>query len=103
MIQTYKSNLANFLHWAEHTPSNVFLKQPYGNQYTDYSYEESAIQVKKIASYFKKTLFTKHYSNLFDFKFCTIIDYHFNFILQGLICFDIFGIQQNCTFVAFIC
>lgn len=56
MIQTYKSNLANFLHWAEHTPSNVFLKQPYGNQYTDYTYEESAIQVKKIASYFKKTL-----------------------------------------------
>jgi long-subunit acyl-CoA synthetase (AMP-forming) len=56
VIQTYKSNLANFLHWAEHTPSNVFLKQPYGNQYTDYSYEESAIQVKKVASYFKKTL-----------------------------------------------
>lgn len=56
MIQTYQSNLANFLHWAEYTPSNVFLKQPYGNQYTDYSYEESAIQVKKVAAYFKNTL-----------------------------------------------
>ncbi len=56
MLQTYQSNLANFLHWSNHTPKNVFLKQPYGNDYTDFTYEESAIQVKKIASYFKKTL-----------------------------------------------
>ena len=58
MIQTYQSNLANFLHWAEYTPSNIFLKQPYGDRYTDYSYADSAIQVKKIAGYFKNTLET---------------------------------------------
>ena len=56
MIQTYQSNLANFLHWSIHTPANVFLKQPYGTEYKDYTYEESASQVKKIASYFKNTL-----------------------------------------------
>ena len=56
MLKTYQSNLSNFLHWAEFTPSNVFLKQPYGDQYTDYSYEDSAIQVKKIAGYFMNTL-----------------------------------------------
>ena len=56
MIQSYHSNLANFLHWSNQTPTNVFLKQPYKDVYTDFTYEESAIQVKKIASYFKQTL-----------------------------------------------
>lgn len=56
MLKTYQSNLSNFLHWAEYTPSNVFLKQPYGNLYTDYTYQESANQVKKIASFFRETL-----------------------------------------------
>ncbi len=56
MLKTYQSNLSNFLHWAEHTPSSVFLKQPYGNHYTDFTYQESENQVKKIASFFGKTL-----------------------------------------------
>jgi long-subunit acyl-CoA synthetase (AMP-forming) len=56
VLKTYQSNLSNFLHWAEYTPSNVFLKQPYGNLYTDYTYQESANQVKKIASFFRETL-----------------------------------------------
>jgi long-subunit acyl-CoA synthetase (AMP-forming) len=56
VLKTYQNNLSNFLHWAEYTPSNVFLKQPHGNLYTDYTYEESANQVKKIASFFRETL-----------------------------------------------
>lgn len=56
MIQTYQSNLANFLHWSNHTPLNIFLKQPIGQNYIDYSYQESAIQVKKIAAFFQQNL-----------------------------------------------
>jgi long-subunit acyl-CoA synthetase (AMP-forming) len=56
VLKTYQSNLSNFLHWAEYTPSSVFLKQPYGNQYTDFTYQESGNQVKKIASFFRETL-----------------------------------------------
>ncbi len=56
MIKTYESNLTNFLHWAEHTPSNIFLKQPQGAYFNDFTFQDSAIQVKKIASFFKKKL-----------------------------------------------
>ena len=56
MLKTYQSNLSNFLHWAEFTPTNVFLKQPYGDQYTDFTYQESANQIRKIASCFKEIL-----------------------------------------------
>lgn len=56
MLKTYQSNLSNFLHWAEYTSSSIFLKQPYGNQYTDFTYQESGNQVKKIASFFRETL-----------------------------------------------
>lgn len=56
MLNTYQNNLSNFLHWAKDTPSNIFLKQPYGDHYTDFTYQESANQVKKIASFFKETL-----------------------------------------------
>lgn len=56
MLKTYESNLSNFLHWTRYTPSNVFLKQPYGNHYTDFTFQESANQVKKIASFFRETL-----------------------------------------------
>lgn len=56
MLKTYQSNLSNFLHWAEYAPSSVFLKQPYGNHYTDFTYQESVNQVKKIASFFREAL-----------------------------------------------
>lgn len=56
MLKTYENNLSNFLHWTENTPLNVFLKQPYGNHYTDFTFQESANQVKKIASFFRETL-----------------------------------------------
>jgi long-subunit acyl-CoA synthetase (AMP-forming) len=56
VIQTYQSNLANFLHWSTHTPTNIFLKQPIGDNYTDYTYQASAIQVKKIATFFQQNL-----------------------------------------------
>jgi len=56
VIQTYQSNLANFLHWSTYTPTNIFLKQPTGEHYTDFTYQASAEQVKKIAAFFQQNL-----------------------------------------------
>ncbi len=51
MITHYQSNLENFLHWAETTPDNLYLRQPQGNQYIDYSFSSAATEVKKIANF----------------------------------------------------
>lgn len=51
MITHYQSNLENFLHWAETTPDNLYLRQPQGNQYIDYSFSSAASEVKKIANF----------------------------------------------------
>jgi long-subunit acyl-CoA synthetase (AMP-forming) len=56
MITEYKSQLDNFLHWAKKTPESIYLKQPYGNKFKDYSYAESEAQIKKIASFIQKKL-----------------------------------------------
>ena len=56
MIQTYQSNLLNFIHWAKHTPQNTYLKQPYGSIYQDYAYQDSLQIVKKIGSYLNQNL-----------------------------------------------
>lgn len=56
MITHYQSNLDNFLHWAKHTPKNLYLRQPTEDQYLDYSFEQSASEVKKIAQFIKSNL-----------------------------------------------
>ena len=49
MIAHYQSNLENFLHWAEQTPTQLYLRQPLGNQFIDYSYSDAAVEVRKMA------------------------------------------------------
>jgi len=56
MITHYRSNLDNFLHWAEHTPKNLYLRQPIADRYIDYSFEKSASEVKKIAQFIQNNL-----------------------------------------------
>ncbi len=56
MISHYQSNLENFLHWAQHTPEHLYLRQPIGDQYIDYSYSAAASEVKKIAQFIQNTL-----------------------------------------------
>ncbi|MEN9958169.1 MAG: hypothetical protein RLZZ474_413, partial [Bacteroidota bacterium] len=56
MIQTYQSNLENFIHWAKNTPNNTYLKQPKAGNYTDYSYQESLHIVEQIGSYLNEQL-----------------------------------------------
>lgn len=56
MITHYQSNLDNFLHWAKHTPKNLYLRQPTEDRYLDYSFEQSASEVKRIAQFIKSNL-----------------------------------------------
>lgn len=56
MITHYQSNLENFLHWATHTPTNLYLRQPHGDNFTDYTYDNAAKEVKKIAQFLQDKL-----------------------------------------------
>lgn len=56
MISHYQSNLENFLHWANKTPHHLYLRQPLGNQYIDYSFSAAAREVKKIAHFLRENL-----------------------------------------------
>jgi long-subunit acyl-CoA synthetase (AMP-forming) len=56
MISHYQSNLENFLHWAKHTPDRLYLKQPIGDQYIDYSFSAASVEVKKIAQFIQNKL-----------------------------------------------
>ncbi|CAM3894664.1 AMP-binding protein [Aquirufa aurantiipilula] len=56
MIDHYRSNLDNFLYWAEHRPEAVYLKQPIGTHFKDYTYQEVAFQISKIANYLRQNL-----------------------------------------------
>jgi len=56
MISHYQSNLENFLHWADNTPNKLYLRQPQGNEYIDYSYSSAAKEVKKIAHFIREHL-----------------------------------------------
>lgn len=56
MISHYQSNLENFLHWAKHTPNSLYLRQPIGDQYIDYSFSAASVEVKKIAQFIQDKL-----------------------------------------------
>jgi long-subunit acyl-CoA synthetase (AMP-forming) len=56
MLSSYHSNLENFLHWVSEKPNDIFLKQPIGSEYLDFSYQESGEIVKKIANFLKNNL-----------------------------------------------
>lgn len=56
MISHYQGNLENFLHWAKHTPHSLYLRQPIGDQYIDYSYSAASVEVKKIAQFIQDKL-----------------------------------------------
>ncbi|MFM6947958.1 MAG: AMP-binding protein [Aquirufa sp.] len=56
MILEYKSQLENFLHWSKATPNSIYLKQPIGDTFIDFSFIESEDQVKKIAHFLQSKL-----------------------------------------------
>jgi long-chain acyl-CoA synthetase len=54
MISTYQSNLENFYYWAQKQPNEIFLKQPIGDDYIDFTYHESENQVNKLAAFLQE-------------------------------------------------
>lgn len=56
MITHYQSNLENFLHWAQQQPNRIYLRQPIGGQFIDYSYSAAASEVKRIAQFIQNNL-----------------------------------------------
>ena len=54
MISTYQSNLGNFYYWAQKQPNEIFLKQPVGINYIDFTYREAENQVNKLAAFLQE-------------------------------------------------
>jgi len=54
MISTYQSNLENFYYWAQKQPNEIFLKQPLGDDYIDFTYQASENQVNKLAAFLQE-------------------------------------------------
>lgn len=54
MIETYQGHVENFLHWAQTKPKNLYLRQPKGASYKDYTYEQAYEEVGKMATYLSR-------------------------------------------------
>lgn len=52
--------LAYFYHWENATPNAVFLRQPFGDQWKDFTWHEAGQQVRKIAAYLKTLQLPPH-------------------------------------------
>ncbi|MDI9876709.1 AMP-binding protein [Flectobacillus rivi] len=51
MKRQFKSMVENFCHWETHTPDSIFLKQPHGTEFRDFSYQEAGQQIRKMAQW----------------------------------------------------
>ena len=64
MTISNQHSIFNYLyHWEATTPDKHFLRQPFGNEYKDFSYREAGQQIRKIAAYLK-SLGLKDKSNI---------------------------------------
>ncbi len=43
----------NFYYWEQATPNKVFMKQPYGDTWKDYTFKEAGIEIRKMVSALK--------------------------------------------------
>lgn len=50
-VKREKSILEYFYHWEKHTPQNIFLKQPFGDDFLDISWEKAGQQVRKMSTF----------------------------------------------------
>jgi len=51
MKRQFKTMVENFCHWESHTPEKVFLKQPRGGDFKDFTFYEAGQQIRKIAQW----------------------------------------------------
>ncbi len=52
-ISNTKTFLDYLYHWEETTPNNVYLRQPFGDTFSDLTWAETADQVRRLASFLK--------------------------------------------------
>lgn len=50
-VKREKSILEYFYHWEKNTPHNIFLKQPFGDDFVDFSWENTGQQIRKISTF----------------------------------------------------
>ena len=53
MIKELKTMVENFYHWEENTPDNIYLSQPVGDKYLNYTFKESGNQARRMAAALK--------------------------------------------------
>ncbi len=51
-----KTTLEHFYHWEKTTPDKVYLKQPYGDTFADFTWQEVGNQARRMAAYLKESL-----------------------------------------------
>jgi long-subunit acyl-CoA synthetase (AMP-forming) len=54
MLSSYQSNLENFYYWTHKKPSEIFLKQPLGDNFVDFTYQEAENHVNKLAAFLQE-------------------------------------------------
>ncbi len=52
-MDSTKTAVDTFLYWEEATPKNIFLRQPINGTWRAWTFEEAAIETKKIATYLR--------------------------------------------------
>jgi long-chain acyl-CoA synthetase len=50
MQSTFKTMVENFISWEEKTPENIYLRQPQGDNFIDFTFREAGNQIRRIAS-----------------------------------------------------
>ena len=53
MIKELKTMVENFCHWEENTPNNIYLSQPVGDEYIDFTFKEAGNQARRMATALK--------------------------------------------------
>lgn len=53
MMKEFKTMVENFYHWEANTPNNIYLSQPVGDEYIDFTFKETGNQARRMASALK--------------------------------------------------
>jgi long-chain acyl-CoA synthetase len=50
MTKEFKTMVENFYHWEANTPEHIYLSQPIGDEYIDFTFKEAGNQARKMAA-----------------------------------------------------
>ena len=52
-MKEFKTMVENFYHWESNTPNNIYLSQPVGDEYIDFTFKEVGNQARRMAAALK--------------------------------------------------